>query len=146
MTSTGDRSSAEILFTGRGSRKRPSNTSVGPGSGGRADDRSGKEERTSTIATFVARCEAQRPEWPFTAAGLSVFVSQWIRKGGREILWDSVIVRCEEERDGTLTLRVIVANPDWDRPLQIAYIRSRPGDTESLTPLASNLDHVTARE
>lgn len=100
-----------------------------------------QEWRISTLSPFIARCEPLRPKWPFTAAGLSVLVSQWIRKGGRETLWDSVIVHCEEDKDGTLTLRVIVSNPDWDQPLQIACIRSRPGDAESLTPLACNLDH-----
>lgn len=115
-----------------GKTRRPSQKASGP----RA-----QEWRVSTLSPFIARCEPLRPEWPFTAAGLSVLVSQWIRKGGRETLWDSVIVHCEEEKDGTLTLRIIVSNPDWDRPLQIACIRSRPGDADSLTALACNLDH-----
>jgi hypothetical protein len=40
----------------------------------------------------------------------------------------------------------VVFNPDWDEPLQIACMRSRPGDTTGLTPLGCNLDHVAASD
>ncbi len=46
-------------------------------------------------------------------------------------------------RDGALVLRVVVFNPDWDEPLQIASIKSRLHDQTSLTGLGCNLDHVT---
>jgi hypothetical protein len=39
-------------------------------------------------------------------------------------------------------VRVLVFNPDWDEALQIASLRSRPADPQSLTPLGCNLDHV----
>lgn len=92
-------------------------------------------------AVFVVRCEPRHPESSYTSPGLSVLVSQWIRRNRREELWNSVIVRCDEEADGTMAVRVIVANPDWDQQVQIACLRSRPGDAKSLTPLACNLNH-----
>ncbi|MGB6875384.1 MAG: hypothetical protein WBD87_05065 [Candidatus Acidiferrales bacterium] len=57
-------------------------------------------------------------------------------------MWDSVAIESTAEQDSTLVLRVIVFNPDWDEPLQIASIRSRPQHLESRTPLGCNLDHV----
>jgi hypothetical protein len=36
-----------------------------------------------------------------------------------------------------------VFNPDWDEPLQIACIRSRPGETSTNgAALKCNLDHI----
>lgn len=70
-------------------------------------------------------------------------VAQRIRRSGKEKMWDSVTIECTSEQDGTLILRVIVFNPDWQEPLQIASIRSRPQDLESLTPLGCKLDYVT---
>ncbi|MGA7174329.1 MAG: hypothetical protein WBG29_13585 [Candidatus Acidiferrales bacterium] len=53
-------------------------------------------------------------------------------------------VYAHEEQDGTLVVRVMVFNPDWDEPLQIACIRSRLGEASTnLTALGCNLDHVT---
>jgi hypothetical protein len=71
-----------------------------------------------------------------------VRVAQRIRRRGTEEMWDSLAIESTAEQDGTLVLRVIVFNPDWDEPLQIASILSRPQDLESLTPLGTNLDHV----
>jgi len=73
---------------------------------------------------------------------LAVTVGQRIRRDGSEEMWDSVGVYAQQEEDGTLVVRVLVFNPDWDEPLQIACIRSRPGDVTILTALGCNLDHV----
>jgi len=73
---------------------------------------------------------------------LWVRVAQRISRRGTEEMWDSVAIESTAKPDGTLVLRVIVFNPDWDEPLQIASIRSRPRDLDSLTPLGCNLDHV----
>ena len=70
-------------------------------------------------------------------------MAQRIRKDDLEQMWDSVIVRCSEEDDGTLAVRVFVSNPDWQELLQIACIRSKPDDRESLTALGCNLDHAS---
>ena len=75
---------------------------------------------------------------------LVIHVGQGIRRNDKEEMWDSVSVLCDTEEDGTLMVRVLVFNPDWDEPLQIACIRSWPcGDSANLTPLGCNLDHVT---
>ncbi len=57
-------------------------------------------------------------------------------------MWESVGLYAQEEADGTLTVRVVVFNPEWDEPVQIACIRSRPQDKDSLVPLACDLNHV----
>jgi hypothetical protein len=59
-------------------------------------------------------------------------------------MWDSVIIRCAEEADGTLAVRVFISNPDWQEMLQISCIRSKPDDKASLTALGCNLDHIAA--
>jgi hypothetical protein len=78
------------------------------------------------------------------ASLLSVMVGQRVRRNGTEEMWDSVGVYAEGQPDGTLVVRVAIFNPDWDEPLQIACIRSRPEDAASLTALGCNLNHVTA--
>lgn len=90
---------------------------------------------------FVTRCEARMNDTLFPSNGLLIAVGQLIRQNGLQKIWDSILLRCEEESDGTLAVRVLISNPDWGQPLQIACIRSRPHDPESLTPLACNLDH-----
>jgi len=72
---------------------------------------------------------------------LSVTVSQRIRCDTGEEMWESVGVYAQEDEGGTLVVRVLVFNPDWDEPLQIATIRSRPCDGGCLTALGCNLDH-----
>ncbi len=71
-----------------------------------------------------------------------VKVSQRIRHLDTQGMWDSVVVEGKAEQDGTLVVRVLVSNPDWDERLQIACIRSRPDDRDSLTALGTNLDHI----
>jgi len=71
-----------------------------------------------------------------------VTVSQRIRHYDTQGMWDSVVVEGKAEQDGSLVVRVLVFNPDWDERLQIACIRSRPDDPECLTALGTNLDHV----
>lgn len=97
--------------------------------------------RNTVRPVFETRCEPRHPTAPFTSAGLSVFVSQRIRKAEKEVSWDSVIIRCDEETDGTITVRVILSNPDWRHWVQIACIRSRPGDDQSTLALECNLAH-----
>lgn len=74
---------------------------------------------------------------------VSVTVGQLIQRHGRTEMWDSVGVYAEEDRDGTLVVRVMVFNPDWEGPLQIACIQSRPRDAGCLTAFGCNLDHIT---
>ncbi len=123
------------------SRRRSRGTSRRPRAGGSKTGRE-NEDRTRPRVPFVVRCEPRASVTPFTAAGLSIYIGQPIRWKGVTANWDSVMVRCEEERDGTLSVRVIVSNPEWHEPLQVACVRSRPGDSDCKTPLGCNLDHT----
>ena len=105
------------------------------------------EKTQSSLAprsfNFRVSCDAGNAG-RFQAGANSVWVQvgQRVRRRGAEEMWDSVAIESTAQQDGTLVLRIIVFNPDWDEPLQIASIRSRPQDLESLTPLGCNLDHV----
>lgn len=69
---------------------------------------------------------------------------QRIRRDGREEVLESVGLYFTQEPDGALVIRVVVFNPDWEAPLQIARIESRPDSSEDLlTPLGFNLDHIS---
>lgn len=97
--------------------------------------------RNTVRPLFEVRCEPRHPTAPFTSAGLSLFVSQRIRKADKEVPWDSVIIRCDEETNGAITVRVILSNPDWRHWVQIACIRSRPGDEQATAALECDLNH-----
>jgi hypothetical protein len=56
-------------------------------------------------------------------------------------MWDSVSIHADEDADGNLIIQILVFNPDWDEPLRIARICSRPHDMGCLTALGCNLDH-----
>jgi len=93
---------------------------------------------------FQVSCEAgTENNFSVGTESLSVRVGQCIRRGASEQMWNSVGVYGEEDKEGNLVVRVLVFNPDWDRPLQIAAIKSRPSDEACSTPLGCNLDHVT---
>lgn len=81
------------------------------------------------------------------AGWFSISIAQKIRQAGEEMMWESLGVYCTQEMDGQLVIRVIIFNKDWDSPLQIARIASRPEDGEELlTPIGFNLDHIAARD
>ena len=75
---------------------------------------------------------------------LSVSVGQRVRRDGVAEMWHSVWIHAQEAEDGTLVIRVLVSSPDWEEPLQIASITSRPADAGCQTALGCNLDHVSA--
>ena len=101
---------------------------------------------TTGNKSFEVRCEPHDQRHALIATlGLSLSVGQRIRRNGRDQMWDSIIVRCAEEGDGTLAVRILISNPDWEELLQIAHIRSRPDDEESLTALGCNLDHIAEK-
>lgn len=58
---------------------------------------------------------------------LSVTVSQKTVLKGKEQMWDFVVVHSRQTLDGTLHTRVLLCHPEWDEPLEIATIESRPG-------------------
>jgi len=92
---------------------------------------------------FQVNCDAGKTgQFRAETDSVSVRVGQRVRRHAAEEMWDSLAIESTAEQDGTLVLRVVLFNPDWDEPLQIASVRSRPQDLESLTPLGCNLDHV----
>ena len=94
---------------------------------------------------FQVRCDADTSgRFCVGTDSLIVHVGQRIFQDGAEDMWDSVSIYTKEHEDGSLVLQVLISNPDWDEPLQIASIRSRPGDRNSLTPLRCNLNHTPA--
>lgn len=74
---------------------------------------------------------------------VSVKVGQRVWMDGAEEIWHSVGIYAQEEENGNLVIRVLVFDPGWDEPLQIASITSRPGDRNCQTALGCNLEHVT---
>ncbi len=93
---------------------------------------------------FTARlASSSAPDLLEISADLLWFrIEQRIFRAGAEDMWNSLSVYCEQESSGALFVRVVVFNPDWDGPLQIAAIRSWPNDPTNLISLACNLDHV----
>ena len=122
------------------------NSATGP----RNEESFGESYMTNTGAHAVGNADGFRVDCNADKAGqflvetgaLWVRVGQRVLRNGAQELWDSVAIEAKKEQDGTLVVRVLVFNPDWDEPLQIACIRSRPHDPECLTPLGCNLDHV----
>jgi hypothetical protein len=100
-------------------------------------------DRVATANGFRVNCDAEKAgRFLVETDSLWVRVGQCVLRGGNQEMWDSVVVEGKKEQDGTCVVRILVFNPDWDEPLQIACIRSRPNDAECLTPLGCNLDHV----
>jgi hypothetical protein len=98
------------------------------------------------VEHFQAKCSADGADSTCTATKqLSVSIGQRVRRQGAEEMWHAVTIHCREEADGTLVVRVVICNPDWEDALQIACLRSRPADPSSLTPLGANLDHLAIR-
>jgi hypothetical protein len=78
---------------------------------------------------FQVQCEAGASgRFRVGTDALSVAVGQRIARNGRAEIWDSVIVQCSEEEEGSDVVRVLLCNPDWNEPLQIACVRSRRDD------------------
>ena len=55
---------------------------------------------------------------------VSIRIGQRVHSKGVEELWGSVVVHCQDEKDGSLVAKVIVCHPDWEEALQIAAIKS----------------------
>ncbi len=92
---------------------------------------------------FAVRWEALPSNKPAAGlTGFSVAVSQRVRWKNRQQMWESVSIRCDDSPDGGLLVRVLVSDPEWKSPMQIAAIRSRPDDASCLTALGCNLDQV----
>src|SRR5712692_2154345 len=93
---------------------------------------------------FKIRCKAgDGNRFGVQTDSITVAVGQRVLKESASEMWDSVGVYAKQTPEGDLIVEVLVFNPDWDEPLRIASIRSRPEDASGLTPLACALDHAT---
>jgi signal transduction histidine kinase len=64
---------------------------------------------------FYVCCEAgTESRLSVDSKSLSVTVSQRIRRGNREEMWDSVGVFAEENDEGVLVIRVLIYGPEWE--------------------------------
>jgi len=73
---------------------------------------------------------------------VSVTVGQRVLRDGVLEMWDSVSVHAKQNIEGVLVVEVLVFNPDWDEPVRIASISSRPQDETCLTALCCCFNHV----
>jgi hypothetical protein len=94
---------------------------------------------------FQVDCSAT-PVGSFRAGAdlVSVAIGQRISRLEGEEMWESVVVRCKEEGN-ELCVEVLVFHPEWDKPLQIACVRSHRrivGQGQGGEPLRVSLDHV----
>ena len=84
---------------------------------------------------FQVRCDAGSPgRFDVGTDTLSVRVGQRMRAGSEEEMWDSVHILCKQQPDGSLTMEVLICNPDWEEPQTIASIHSRPQDSDTAAP------------
>jgi len=73
---------------------------------------------------------------------VSVTVGQRVLRDEVPQMWDSVSVYAKQDIEGVLVVEVLVFNPNWDEPVRIASISSRPQDETCLTALGCCFDHV----
>jgi len=77
-----------------------------------------------------------------TTDSLSIDAGQQIRRGEDVETWNSVSIYSKHETDGSLSLRIIIFHPDWEEPIQIACLRSRPQDaSDEASSLQCDLEH-----
>ncbi len=84
---------------------------------------------------FQVQCDAgSQGRFEVGTDTLSVRVGQRMRAGKEEEMWDSVHILCKEQSDGSLTVEVLVCNPDWEEAQTIAAIHSRPQESDTAAP------------
>jgi len=92
---------------------------------------------------FQVNCDAgANGQLRVASEQLVVNVGQKIVRDGHTEIWDSVVVKCSEETDGSCTVNVLLCNPDWEEPMHLACLRSSP-DTGSPNQ-ASLFCHLTS--
>ena len=76
---------------------------------------------------FEVRCHAGNAGILEVASdSVSVRIGQRICREGKQELWGSLLVECKEQGDGSLAVEVVVFHPDWDEPVRVASLQSRP--------------------
>jgi hypothetical protein len=76
---------------------------------------------------FYLKCDAGAAgSFSASANKISVTVSQPILRDGNAEMWDCVVIHSTMELDGSLRTRVLICNPEWDEPLEVANIEFGP--------------------
>jgi len=105
-----------------------------------------KREEQMEDPKFEVHCDASpNGQLRVKNHALSVAVSQSISRNKTQEVWQSVLIICEEDQNGTLTTKIIVCHPDWDQNLQVACIRSRitrQDETASVLEVDLKASHV----
>ena len=96
---------------------------------------------------FQVNCNAgDHGQLRVASESLVVNVGQTIVRDGRTEIWESVIIKCSEELDGSCTVHVLLCNPDWEEPMQLACLRSYPDTgSPSQVPLFCHLTFEVGR-
>ncbi len=96
---------------------------------------------------FQVNCDAgDHGQLRVASESLVVNVGQTIVRDGRIEIWDSVVVKCSEDQDGTCIVQVLLCNPDWEEPMQLACLRSYPDSgSPSQVPLFCHLTSEVSR-
>lgn len=85
---------------------------------------------------FKVRCHAgDSDHLKLASDSVLVQIEQRIRREGKEEMWVSLQVKCDEKEDGSLAVQVVICNPDWDEPLRIASIQSNPKNAKAPAPI-----------
>jgi hypothetical protein len=96
-----------------------------------------KESTSPVCAKFKVFCKAgDAGHLDIASDAVSVRIEQKIGRAGAQEMWESLHVTCNEQEDGSLAVEVVVFHPDWEEPVRIASLRSRPAD---LSPAAAAL-------
>src|SRR5260370_18168975 len=92
---------------------------------------------------FEVRCHAgDAGHLEVASASVSVRIGQRICREGKQELWGSLLVECKEQDDGSLAVEVVVFHPDWDEPVRVASLQSRPcGLSSGEAALRCDLEH-----
>jgi len=107
-----------------------------PAQNGRPPQLSSDQEERDTMPSndqlkFQVNCDAgDHGQLRVASESLVVNVGQTIVRDGRTEIWDSLVIKCCEELDGSCTVNVLLCNPDWEEPMHLACLRSSP-DTGS---------------
>jgi hypothetical protein len=85
---------------------------------------------------FKVRCHAGNSgHHELASDSVLLQIEQRIRREGKEEMWVSLQVKCDETEDGSLAVQVVLCNPDWDEPLRIASIQSNPRNPNVAEPV-----------
>ncbi len=122
-----------------------------PAQNNHAPQLSGDQERDTMPPNdqlkFQVNCDAgDHGQLRVASESLVVNVGQTIFRDGRAEIWDSVVVKCSEDQDGSCIVHVVLCNPDWEEPMQLACLRSYPDSASpNQVPLFCHLTSEVSR-